>query len=95
MVKLGLSVNSWLAKQIRDKQVQSVELLKKSLEFSCHQCMTHGWLQMHSLSHPGSGLSEKYAYNGRGGGSESLRISFLGAVYGFKVSFLSLCIFLG
>ena len=30
----------------------------------------------------------------RGGGSESLRISFLEAVYGFRVSFLSLCIFL-
>ena len=28
------------------------------------------------------------------GGSESLRISFLEAVYGFRVSFLSLCIFL-
>ena len=32
---------------------------------------------------------------GRKGGSESLRISFLEAVYGFRVSFLSLCIFLG
>ena len=30
-----------------------------------------------------------------GGGPESLRISFLEAVYGFRVSFLSLCIFLG
>ena len=30
-----------------------------------------------------------------GGGSESLRISFLQAVYGFRVSFLSLCNFLG
>ena len=28
-------------------------------------------------------------------GSKSLRISFLEAVYGFRVSFLSLCIFLG
>ena len=28
-----------------------------------------------------------------GGGGESLRISFLEAVYGFGVSFLSLCIF--
>ena len=31
---------------------------------------------------------------GGGGGSKSLRISFLEAVYGFRVSFLSLCIFL-
>ena len=30
-----------------------------------------------------------------GRGSESLRISFLEAVYGFRVSFLSLCTFLG
>ena len=30
-----------------------------------------------------------------GGGSESLRISYLEALYGFRVSFLSLCIFLG
>ena len=29
------------------------------------------------------------------GGSENLRISVLVAVYGFRVSFLSLCIFLG
>ena len=29
------------------------------------------------------------------GGSESLRISFLEAVYGFRLSFLSLCIFFG
>ena len=28
-----------------------------------------------------------------GGGSESLRISFLEAVYGFRVSFLSMSIF--
>ena len=32
--------------------------------------------------------------NMMGGGSESLRISFLEAVYGFRVSFLSLSIFL-
>ena len=30
-----------------------------------------------------------------GGGFESLRISFLEAVYSFRVSFLSLCIFWG
>ena len=30
-----------------------------------------------------------------GGGGESLRISFLEAVYDFRVSFMSLCIFLG
>ena len=36
------------------------------------------------------------AWGGGGGGmggSESLRISFLEAVYGFRLSFLSLCIF--
>ena len=33
--------------------------------------------------------------NVTGGGSESLRISYLEALYGFRVSFLSLCIFLG
>ena len=32
---------------------------------------------------------------GGGGGFESLRISFLEAVYSFRVSFLSLCIFWG
>ena len=31
---------------------------------------------------------------GRGGGSESLKISFLEAVHGFRMSFLILCIFL-
>ena len=40
---------------------------------------------------PGVVLQEKYD---GGGGSESLRISFLEAVYGFRVSFLSLSIFL-
>ena len=32
---------------------------------------------------------------GGGGGGERLRISFLEAVYSFRVSSLSLCIFLG
>ena len=40
---------------------------------------------------PGSGLLEKY--DGGGGGVQSLGISFLGTVYGFRVSLLSLCIF--
>ena len=38
-----------------------------------------------------SGLPEKY--KGGGGSSESSKISFLDAVYGFRLSFLSLCIF--
>ena len=38
----------------------------------------------------GSGLSEKYD---GGGGGLKVRISFLEAVYGFRVSFLSLYIF--
>ena len=67
MIKLGLSVNSWLAKQIRDKQVQTVELLKKSLEFSCHQCMTHGWLQMHSSVIQGRDSRRNMHITGGGG----------------------------
>ena len=39
-----------------------------------------------------SGLPEKYERGG-GGSSESSKISFLEAVYGFRLSFLSLCIF--
>ena len=44
---------------------------------------------------PGSGLPEKYMYDGGGGGgweSKSLRISFLEAVSGFRMSFSCLCI---
>ena len=47
---------------------------------------------------PGEGLPEKYdgvGWGGRGEGvSENLRISFLEALYGSTVLFLSLCIFL-
>ena len=63
---------------------------------------------IHSLHHriqwdhrpynPGLGLQEKYdqgAVGGGGGRSESLRISFLEAVYGLRVSFLSLYNVLG
>ena len=39
-------------------------------------------------SSPWSGLSKKYE-----GESESLRIPFFEVVYGFRVSFLSMCIF--
>ena len=42
---------------------------------------------------PGLGLLEKYDRGG--GGFESLRISVLEAMYGFRVSFLSLRIFSG
>ena len=43
---------------------------------------------------PGVRLREKCDKRG-GGGSESLRISLFEVVYGFRVSLLSLCIFLG
>ena len=43
---------------------------------------------------PGSGFPEKYDREGGGGNSDSLRISFLEAVYGFRVSFFNLFIFL-
>ena len=47
---------------------------------------------------PGLGLPEKYdggGGGGRGRGSKSLRMPFSEAVYGFWMSFLNLCIFLG
>ena len=47
-----------------------------------------------SICFPRVGTPGKIS-RGAGGGVKSLRISFLEAVYGFRVSYLSLYIFLG
>ena len=50
-----------------------------------YTCNTQGWDSQKNITEGGGG----------GGGSKRLRISFLEAMYSFRVSFLSLSIFLG